>query len=125
MSFAKQPILRIETKQDLQKRPHPGDNIDIQIDSINKVGFDALIAKIAEFLPEGPYLYESDYYTDQTMDLRIQEVVREQLFAELGEEIPYACYVEVGSIENGADMLSVQVYINTETDSQKTIVIGK
>ena len=125
LSFAKQPILRIETKQDLQKRPHPGDNIDIQIDSINKVGFDALIAKIAEFLPEGPYLYESDYYTDQTMDLRIQEVVREQLFAELGEEIPYACYVEVGSIENGADMLSVQVYINTETDSQKTIVIGK
>lgn len=84
------------------------------------------------------------------MELRISEVIREQLFASLGEEIPYACYVEVGSIENGADeliiptmsefspesfapknkkgklpMLSVQAYINTETDSQKTILIGK
>lgn len=84
------------------------------------------------------------------MDLRISEVIREQLFAGLGEEIPYACYVEIGSIENGADeiiipemsefnvdnfapknkkgklpMLSIQAYINTETDSQKTIIIGK
>jgi GTPase Era involved in 16S rRNA processing len=84
------------------------------------------------------------------MDLRISEVIREQLFAELGEEIPYACYVEIGSIENGMDeiiiptmneispesfaprnkkgklpMLSIQAYINTETDSQKTIIIGK
>jgi GTPase Era involved in 16S rRNA processing len=91
------------------------------------------------------------------MDLRISEVIREQLFAALGEEIPYACYVEIGSIENGLEapmirgvgglvgdmlpsdfeefvpknkkgklpMLSVQAYINTETDSQKTIIIGK
>jgi GTPase Era involved in 16S rRNA processing len=59
------------------------------------------------------------------MELRIQEVIREQLFAELGEEIPYACYVEVGSIENGETLLSTQVYINTESESQKIIVVGK
>lgn len=59
------------------------------------------------------------------MDFRIQEVIREQLFAELGEEIPYACYVEIGSLEDTGTMLSIQAYINTETDSQKTIVIGK
>jgi GTP-binding protein Era len=59
------------------------------------------------------------------MDLRIMEVIREQLFHELGEELPYACYVDIGSIENGDTLLSVQAYIHTETDSQKTIVIGK
>lgn len=149
LSFSQKPILRIETKQDLEKG-YLGKNIDYKIDSTNKIGFDELLSAIADKLPEGPYLYDEDQYTDQTMDLRISEVIREQLFAALGEEIPYACYVEIGSIENGADeiiipamsdltpenfapknkkgklpMLSVQAYINTETDSQKTIIIGK
>ncbi len=149
LSFSKKPVLRIETKQDLEKG-YLGKDIDYKVDSMTKEGFEELLTAIAEKLPEGPYLYDEDQYTDQTMDLRISEVIREQLFAALGEEIPYACYVEIGSIENGADeiiipsssdltpenfapknkkgklpMLSVQAYINTETDSQKTIIIGK
>lgn len=128
----------------------PRKNIDYKIDSVNHTGFDELIGAIAEKLPEWEYLYETDQYTDQTMELRISEVIREQLFNALGEEIPYACYIEVWSIENGDNelivpsnkeftpenfapknkkgklpMLSVQAYINTETDSQKTILIGK
>lgn len=59
------------------------------------------------------------------MDLRISEVIREQLFAELGEEVPYACYVEMGSIENGETLLKINAYLNVEADSQKLIVIGK
>jgi GTP-binding protein Era len=144
LAFSKVPVLRVETKQDLTKS-YLGKNIDLKIDSINRLGFEEFISAIAEKLPEWPFLYEADQYTDQTMELRITEVIREQLFATLGEEIPYACYVEIGSIENGIDapiindlewfapknvkgklpMLSVQAYINTETDSQKTIVIGK
>ena len=149
LSHMTKPVLRIETKQDLEKG-YLGKDIDYKIDSVNGTGFAELIDAIAAELPEWPYLYEEDQYTDQTMDLRISEVIREQLFAGLGEEIPYACYVEIGSIENGADeliipdmsdltpesfvpknkkgklpMLSIQAYINTETDSQKTIIIGK
>ncbi len=149
LSHMTKPILRIETKQDLEKW-YLGKDIDYKIDSVGGTGFTELVDAIATLLPEGPYLYEEDQYTDQTMDLRISEVIREQLFAALGEEIPYACYVEIGSIENGADeliipdmsdltpenfvpknkkgklpMLSIQAYINTETDSQKTIIIGK
>jgi GTPase len=125
LSFSDKPVLRIETKQDLGTKSYPGKDIDLKIDSINRIGFDEFLQKVAEKLPEWPYLYDEDQYTDQTMDLRIMEVIREQLFHELGEEIPYACYVDIGSIENGDTLLSVQVYIHTETDSQKTIVIGK
>ncbi len=100
------PVLRIETKQDLEKG-YLGKDIDYKIDSVNGTGFAELIDAIAAELPEGPYLYEEDQYTDQTMDLRISEVIREQLFAGLGEEIPYACYVEIGSIENGTDELII------------------
>lgn len=108
------------------------DNVDISIDSTSKKGFDSLLEKILSHLPEGEFLYPSDYYTDQTMDLRISEVIREQLFLELADEIPYACFVEVTQIEekrgeskNTKDMLSIQAYINVEAESQKIIVIGK
>ncbi len=133
ISFSKAPVIRAETKQDLAKG-YLGKDIDFRIDSVNRVGFAELIEGISKYLPEGPYLYESDYYTDQPMDLRIQEVIREVLFSELGEEIPYASYVEVsqmeekGWIEAGGKwvpMLSIQAYINVESESQKVIVIGK
>ena len=63
------------------------------------------------------------------MDLRITEVIREILFSELGEEVPYASYVEVAQIEEKLEgrepMLAIQAYVNVETESQKVIVIGK
>lgn len=59
------------------------------------------------------------------MDLRITEAIREALFEKLGEEIPYACYIDIENIENTEKMLKIQAYLNVETDSQKIIVIGK
>lgn len=59
------------------------------------------------------------------MDLRISEIIREQMFAELGEEIPYASYIDISHIDNRDDILSIQAYIQTETESQKKIIIGK
>lgn len=120
----KKPILRIETKQDLPRGFH-GKNIDFHIDSVNKIGIEELITTLANILPEWPYLYDSDYYTDQPMDLRITEAIREALFEKLGEEIPYACYIDIENIENTEKMLKIQAYLNVETDSQKIIVIGK
>lgn len=126
------PIIRIETKQDLENKSYPQKWVDIRIDSTTRAGFGALLEKIFEFLPEGDFLYPPEYYTDQSMDLRITEVIREQLFLELGEEVPYACFVQVTQIEEKwgtpdkpHPMLSIQAYINVETESQKVIVIGK
>jgi GTPase len=146
LSFARQPVIRVETKQDLEKW-YLGRDIDYRIDSIHRAGFAELIDGIMPHLPEWPYLYTSDYYTDQSTELRIQEVIREVLFEELGDEVPYACYVEIGTIEDKnpdtdwaldptippakyikkdkRPMLSIQAYINVEAESQKVIVIGK
>lgn len=122
----KKPVIRIETKQDLDTKSYPQSRVDIRIDSVHRMGFDILLEKITDHLPEGPYLYESDYYTDQPMDLRISEVIREQLFLELGDEIPYASYVEIEQIENDdPHLMKIHANIYVESDSQKVIVIGK
>lgn len=124
LGFINKPVIRVETKQDL-KKSYPGKSIDFAINSLTREGFDALIDHIASLLPEWPYLYDEDYYTDQSMDFRISEMIREVLFQELGDEIPYASYIEVSSIENEEWLLSVHAYIHTETESQKRILIGK
>lgn len=126
LSSHQKPVLRIETKQDMDIKSYPQKWVDLRIDSVARTGFDELVSKIAELLPEWPFLYDPEYYTDQPMDLRITEIIREQLFAELGEEVPYACYVEVEHIDNtDPNLIRIQVYINVEADSQKIIVIGK
>lgn len=126
------PVIRIETKQDMENKSYPQKWVDLRIDSVARIGFEELFDRISAYLPEGPYLYDPDFYTDQSMDLRIGEVIRERLFLELGDEIPYASYVEVTQIEEkwwdtpkSLPMLSIQAYINVESDSQKVIVIGK
>ena len=124
MDFVKKPTIRVETKQDLTKS-YPGKNIDFKINSTTHEGFSELLAAISEKLPEGPYLYDEDYYTDQTMDFRISEVIREQLFVELGDEIPYASYIDITNIERAETLLKIQAYVSVETESQKRIVIGK
>ena len=116
----------------MENKSYPQKWVDLRIDSVARTWFAELIEKISLSLPEWPYLYDPEYYTDQTMELRIQEVIRERLFLELGDEIPYASYVEVTQIEEkgwetekSLPMLSIQAYINVESDSQKVIVIGK
>lgn len=126
LKTVKQPILRIETKQDMDNKSYPQKEVDLRIDSVARTGFDELVTRLAELLPEWPFLYDADYYTDQSSELRISEVIREQLFHELGDEIPYACYVEVTQIEDeDPNLMKIQAYVNVEADSQKIIVIGK
>ncbi|PID83855.1 GTPase Era [Candidatus Gracilibacteria bacterium] len=124
VSFYTAPVFRVETKQDLPIS-YPGKDIDFKINSITGNGFQALIDRISQNLPDGPFLYDPDVYTDQSIDFRVQEVLRETLFLELGDEIPYACYSEVVSVENTENLLKLQVNIFTESESQKKILIGK
>lgn len=124
LDFVKKPIIRVETKQDL-KKSYPGKNIDFKINSITKRWFDELIETISIYLPEGPFLYDEDYYTDQSIDFRVSETIREVMFELLWEEIPYASYIEISDIENSQEILKVNGYIHTETESQKKIVIWK
>lgn len=84
-------------------------------------GVDALIEAIISRLPEGPQYYPDGTVTDVPEAFWVAELVREQLFRKLREELPYSLATRVTEWE----WPRVRCEILVERDSQKGIVIGK
>lgn len=89
-------------------------------------GTDALLAAIAEHLPAGNALFPEEMYTDRAERFLAAELIREQLFRQLGDELPYASAVvieEFHTRDKGDIVISAAIHV--ERESQKGIVIGK
>jgi len=90
-------------------------------------GVPGLLAELAKVLPEGQALFSPDMLTDRTERFLAGELIREQLFAALKQELPYATAVVVDNWEERPDRNDVVIdaSIVVERDSQKIIVVGK
>src|SRR5690606_8582859 len=99
----------------------------VPISALTGDGVDRLEQAIASRLPEGPALYPEDMVTDRAERFLAGELVREQLFRQLGEELPYATAVVVDQFAERPDRGDVVIAatIFVERDSQKGIVVGK
>ena len=83
--------------------------------------------ELVALLPEGPPLYGPDELTDRTERFLASELIREQLFLRLRQELPYATAVLVENWEERAPQgdVVIDASIVVERDSQKAIVVGK
>jgi GTP-binding protein Era len=88
-------------------------------------GLDVLRELILARLPEGPPLYPADELTDQPLETRLAESVREQALHVTREEVPHSVAVVIDEIEREDGLVSVHATLVVERDSQKGIVIGK
>jgi GTP-binding protein Era len=89
-------------------------------------GLDELVGRLGELMPEGPYLYPPQDHSDQSSELLLAELIREQVLNRTREEIPHSVEVSVKEIEARDDGLrTVRAEIWVETESQKGILIGK
>ncbi|HEX6688091.1 MAG TPA: GTPase Era [Solirubrobacterales bacterium] len=89
-------------------------------------GLDALVQRLAELVPEGPYLYPPEDHSDQSSETMLAELIREQVLNRTRDEIPHSVEVnvkEVGAREDG--LVTVRAEVWAETESQKGILIGK
>jgi GTPase len=84
-------------------------------------GLDVLVEYLVSRLPEGPQYFPDGQVTDQSEPFRVAELVREQLLARLGEELPYSVATRVVEWE----WPHIRCDILVERESQKGIVIGK
>jgi GTP-binding protein Era len=91
-----------------------GDNVDL------------LLRTVIAALPEGPRIYPEDELTAEPERFLVQEMVREQLFLQTAEEVPYGTAVVVDSFSEQRDrgLLVVKATILVDRESHKGIVIG-
>jgi GTP-binding protein Era len=104
----------------------PLDNI-IEVSALTGSGCDSLLALIFRMAPPGEALYPEDCYTDQDLQFRISEIIREKAIVRLRQELPHAMYVEVADAEFRANgtKLWVRAFLIVERESQKGMVVGK
>jgi GTP-binding protein Era len=100
----------------------------VPISAIKNINVDELIETIKKYLPESPPLYPEDMITDLPLKLWIAEIIREKVFFNTKQEIPYSVAVEVESIkeeEKNKNLLIIDAIIYVEKDNHKGIIIGK
>jgi GTPase len=89
-------------------------------------GVGPLTERLAELVPEGPLLYPSEARTDAALEHRLAELIREQVLRRTREELPHAVEVAVQEVARREDgLVAVRAQVWAETDSQKSILIGK
>ncbi|MBQ0052739.1 MAG: GTPase Era [Treponema sp.] len=98
----------------------------LEISAKEDKGINEVLKALYEMAKEGPHLYSEEFYTDQEVDFRIAEVVREQAINRLEQEVPHAVYVQIADLEQrGPNKMWCRAFICVEKESQKGIVIGK
>jgi GTP-binding protein Era len=89
-------------------------------------GLDVLVQRLAELVPEGPYLYPPEDHSDQSSETMLAELIREQVLNRTRDEIPHSVEVQVKELERREDgLVTVRAEVWAETESQKGILIGK
>ena len=99
----------------------------LDISAKEDTGINEVLKALYDLAPEAPALYPEEYYTDQEVDFRIAEIVREQAINRLRDEIPHSIYVDIADMEWRKDgkELWVRAFLVVERESQKGMVIGK
>jgi len=89
------------------------------------VNVEQLEQEIKKLIPEGELIFPEDQITDRSSRFLAAELIREQLFRHLGQELPYSITVEIEQFDDEEKLYRLGAVIYVERDGQKSIVIGK
>ena len=95
------------------------------ISALTGAGVPELVEELIGLMPEGPLLYPPEEKSDLPEQVRLAELVREQVLLRTREEVPHAVEVEIDELEERDDgLLIVRARVWAETASQKGILVG-
>jgi GTP-binding protein Era len=116
--------LVVASKADLGPAAEAG--AEFRVSGSTGEGVDALLAAVVEKLPAAPPFYDDpDQLTDRSLRWLAAECVREAVFEELAQELPYSTAVEIESFdESRPGLVRIRAQLLVERDSQKRIVVG-
>ncbi|WP_424961808.1 GTPase Era [Ekhidna sp.] len=133
---AQAPLLFLINKTDQNKGSQTFDKTaywkelypDLEIMSISALeqhGTAELLNRILELLPAHPAYFPEDELTDKSERFICAEIIREKIFLNYQQEIPYSSEVVVTSFKEEDKIIRIEAEIYVERNSQKGIIIGK
>ena len=97
----------------------------VHISAEQLTGLSELKQALAEQLPLSPPLYPPDQLSEHPVRFFVSELIREQIFLQFAQEIPYSCTVTISEFREEEKMDHIYAEIIVSRDSQKGILIGK
>ncbi len=97
----------------------------VPISALKASNLAQLIEAIDKHLPKGPFYYDPELLSTQPQKFFVSEIIREQVFKEYQQEIPYSTEVNVVEFkerETGKWYISAEIIV--ERSTQKGIIIG-
>ena len=99
----------------------------VPVSALKGKGTDRLLARILDFIPEGPQMFPEDQISTLPLRFMASEIIREKLFYELRQELPYTTAVEIEQWDQTTrpGMVIINAVIYTSRNSHKGMIIGK
>jgi GTPase len=133
----KTPILLLINKIDKAKRSQTDDKLTYwkqHLPNVQEIllvsaktgeNVKEILPKILSYIPVHPPYFPTDEFTDRTERFFASEIIREKIFLNYEQEIPYSSEVSIESFKESEDIIRISAVIYVERDSQKGIIIGK
>jgi GTPase len=135
--FPRAKKVAIVTKLDTTSRPAVAEQLlaisglrdwdaVIPISSTTRVQLDVLTTELVKLMPVSAALYPADAVTDEGLESRIAELIREAVLEGVMDELPHSIAITIDQLEEREDKELLEIYANlfVERDSQKGIIIG-
>ena len=90
-----------------------------------RFNLDSILDAVIEKLPVCPPWFDKDAFTDKNLRFFASEIIREKIFLNYQEEIPYSCEVGIEAFREGEERYDIDAVIYVMRESQKGIIIGK
>ena len=97
----------------------------VPLSALNGHNLERLQPLLLERMPVAPRNFPGDCNSDRTRRFIASELLREQLFHHLGQELPYVVEVEIRSLSEDSGRVSVDALVWVNKRSQQPIVVGR
>ena len=102
----------------------PGKEV-LPISAQEKTNIDVLLKLISSQLPEHPPYFDPEEITDQSERFIAAEIVREKIFYNYKQEIPYSVEVAIEEYRDKETLIAIRAVIYVSKETHKSIIIGK
>jgi GTPase len=99
--------------------------VPTRISATKNDGVDELREKLIEALPTSPFFYPEDELAVQSVRFFVEELIRETVFEEYEQEIPYSTVARIDEFREDRSPVYIRATLYVERESQKPIIIGK